>query len=782
MATQRLRRKLERDGVPENVNLGENFCTFGTPLPSLTEGGKDRNEFKPLWEQEAYDDRGRRRFHGAFTGGFSAGYFNTVGSKEGWTPSAFQSSRASRSDAPSTKQRPEDFMDDEDLADRDATVQLRTTASYSAPEPGAARDPLLAVLAPAASPATQGTHLLQRMGWKPGQGIGPLVSYAQREHLVALLAAMHLAPPHVPHARPCAGHHARYPPPDTRPHQERANRDRHGLGAPEQPRAGESLHDVLSRFHEKPAPALVGASAFDSDDEDHVYSRSESIHMSTLGGGTGEREAGRGAGRKPREAGTRERASAAQGHPSARDPAAPPTSTSWHDGRAMPDGFVASSEKPEELAWFPAPSVPSSWTPSPRRVWSQSGAVSAAVAPHGAGERGEILGEAQHPGPPPAVSAYLDAKARARHAAPPPQAVPPGAPPAPPGPPPLRPGAVPGAQPPLRQPTPPPAQVHVRAVDPDTAQRARQTNVPISADAVKQARYEAYLHAYAERRVYDVPTDAGMGAAEMQQELDAFFDAAMRYCPASDKMANRFTGGSMLQDDAPPNGGGLWRPGAQAPPPPKPAPVAPAPEALTPAQRAARDGDFGALTRSVSRFDPPRLLCKRLGIPAPADAEPVGGADDAVARAMDRFAAAIPAADAADDVDKTPGIVFAPVSTEAEAALEHQLTEEKPPLDLFKAVFESDGEESGGEEGADAGAGEGGVGAEGVPEGTPEAGTLADGASVPQGAAQDATHRGVLPNGLPVSFRKRAAGAGPTKRKKKARDHKAALLTFDMDA
>lgn len=29
------------------------------------------------------DEEGRRRFHGAFTGGFSAGYYNTVGSKEG---------------------------------------------------------------------------------------------------------------------------------------------------------------------------------------------------------------------------------------------------------------------------------------------------------------------------------------------------------------------------------------------------------------------------------------------------------------------------------------------------------------------------------------------------------------------------------------------------------------------------------------------------------------------------------------------------------------------------
>ena len=42
---------------------------------------------------EVRDDQGRRRFHGAWTGGFSAGYFNSVGSAEGWTPSTFTSSR-----------------------------------------------------------------------------------------------------------------------------------------------------------------------------------------------------------------------------------------------------------------------------------------------------------------------------------------------------------------------------------------------------------------------------------------------------------------------------------------------------------------------------------------------------------------------------------------------------------------------------------------------------------------------------------------------------------------
>lgn len=41
----------------------------------------------PLHEQTVKDEKGRyQRFHGAFTGGFSAGYFNTVGSKEGGCP------------------------------------------------------------------------------------------------------------------------------------------------------------------------------------------------------------------------------------------------------------------------------------------------------------------------------------------------------------------------------------------------------------------------------------------------------------------------------------------------------------------------------------------------------------------------------------------------------------------------------------------------------------------------------------------------------------------------
>ena len=43
-------------------------------------------------DQTAHDAQGRRRFHGAFTGGFSAGYFNTVGSEQGEATAAVHKS------------------------------------------------------------------------------------------------------------------------------------------------------------------------------------------------------------------------------------------------------------------------------------------------------------------------------------------------------------------------------------------------------------------------------------------------------------------------------------------------------------------------------------------------------------------------------------------------------------------------------------------------------------------------------------------------------------------
>ena len=74
------------------------------------------------WEQKVADEStGKRKFHGAFTGGFQAGYKNTCGSEIGFTPSAFVSSRASRA---IVKQDISDFMDHEDLGEISLSTNL----------------------------------------------------------------------------------------------------------------------------------------------------------------------------------------------------------------------------------------------------------------------------------------------------------------------------------------------------------------------------------------------------------------------------------------------------------------------------------------------------------------------------------------------------------------------------------------------------------------------------------------------------------------------------------
>ena len=127
------------------------------------------------------DENGRQRFHGAFTGGFSAGYFNTVGSEEGFKPSSYVSSRANRAERKVYKA--EDFMDEEDgllgsLKSREEydtfgnesknnAAKVAEIASKGSVIPGAM--PADLIVAPTKS---IGKILLVQMGWKEGQGIG----------------------------------------------------------------------------------------------------------------------------------------------------------------------------------------------------------------------------------------------------------------------------------------------------------------------------------------------------------------------------------------------------------------------------------------------------------------------------------------------------------------------------------------------------------------------------------------------------------------------------------
>ncbi|MFT7806991.1 G patch domain-containing protein 1 isoform X1 [Arapaima gigas] len=164
----------------------QDFVSFGTPLEPLEDDAPLKKPV-PLHEQTVKDEKGRfQRFHGAFTGGFSAGYFNTVGSKEGWTPSTFVSSRQQK--AAKVNARPEDFMDDEDFSEHGiAPREITTTEDFTSGRRDQIRDKaraLISLVAPipgdtlledliAPARTSMGVELLRKMGWKEGQGVGP---------------------------------------------------------------------------------------------------------------------------------------------------------------------------------------------------------------------------------------------------------------------------------------------------------------------------------------------------------------------------------------------------------------------------------------------------------------------------------------------------------------------------------------------------------------------------------------------------------------------------------
>ncbi|XP_006887901.1 PREDICTED: G patch domain-containing protein 1 [Elephantulus edwardii] len=171
----------------------EDLVSYGRGLEPLEEGERPKKPV-PLHDQTVRDEKGRyKRFHGAFSGGFSAGYFNTVGSKEGWTPSTFVSSRQNRADK--SVLGPEDFMDEEDLSEFGIAPKAivttddfasktkdrirekaRQLAAATAPIPGATL--LDDLIAPAK--LSIGFELLRKMGWKEGQGVGPRVKRRPR--------------------------------------------------------------------------------------------------------------------------------------------------------------------------------------------------------------------------------------------------------------------------------------------------------------------------------------------------------------------------------------------------------------------------------------------------------------------------------------------------------------------------------------------------------------------------------------------------------------------------
>ncbi|XP_023000780.1 G patch domain-containing protein TGH [Cucurbita maxima] len=173
----------------------EDFVFYGTPIEREEEINSRKKKSVadasgtmrslPSWKQEVRDEEGRRRFHGAFTGGFSAGHYNTVGSKEGWTPQSFTSSRKNRAEV--KQQNILNFLDEDEKTELEGrglgtsfqfdtfgftAVELARKQSEKEQQqrpsaiPGPIPDELVV---PAAE--SIGVKLLLKMGWRHGRAI-----------------------------------------------------------------------------------------------------------------------------------------------------------------------------------------------------------------------------------------------------------------------------------------------------------------------------------------------------------------------------------------------------------------------------------------------------------------------------------------------------------------------------------------------------------------------------------------------------------------------------------
>ena len=606
------------------------YVLYGTPLPPLDPDTRDDGSYVPVWKQDVTDEQGRKRLHGAFTGGFSAGYFNTVGSKEGWTPSTFVSSRANRNkDAPRPQQRPEDFMDEEDLAEAEEAKMLQTADSFagfrSAQDGQQRGDSFMDLLRPTGE--TMGVKLLKKMGWREGQGVGPKVRRKARDvdGPEGEQAETHL-----------------FAPDNSRMISFIRKIDKKGLGfedeeglfTPQTTRREDREENTGTNSAESEAfPSLnngniskkkrevhktgfgLGILNDNGSDEEDPYAMGPKISYSRIVGGDKKKkkkkpEAGRSSANpllNSKPVFVSRKATAGKGNPGFRK---------CHDGRFPIDGFILSTDTDaltsilSQDGKYPAPKVPPDWksskTPSNNAlnpgVQHLSAAQVAAASKLSPKSRAALLGETPLPGK--SIFDFLTPSARSRIAsATHNENLPPALGEAAALPPPSEGKTLHSLIPPLAK------ETAVTALGRGTAGW-----MPYTEDPPKRARYRSFLETKAGLLPESTLPDRAPEASndDWVNEMREFAHAAQIFKPMTGMMATRFTSSSSapkVASDNPILEGGTH--GDQHPL------SKPAEKIKTPAEEAAAMGMYGPLTRSVENWFPTRLLCKRFNVQPP---------------------------------------------------------------------------------------------------------------------------------------------------------------------
>ncbi|KAI4721753.1 DUF1604 domain protein [Aureobasidium sp. EXF-10727] len=687
MSYKRSRDNFESDQVPQ-------FALFGTPLPPLDSDARDDGTYVPVWKQDARDEQGRKRFHGAFTGGYSAGYFNTVGSKEGWAPSTFTSSRTNRrKDAQAA--RPEDFMDDEDRAAAAEAQKLQTQGDFSGFGSTSQDQMRRGVMSDLFRPAgeTIGVKLLQKMGWRQGQGVGPKIRRKARTDDSTPGDETHL-----------------FAPDNSRMVTFNRKKDRFGLGYA----AGERLREVRSTDQQddgeeddsehfgrptKPKSKAkrtgfgVGILNDTGSDEEDPYDMGTKISYNRIIG----------ADRKKKKGGIL----ATTANPALKGMKQPTflsrklgqkNSNSFrkcHDGRLPLDGFVLASSlilKPQENKYLP-PDVPDGWEPNKATTGTssdQSTHLSTADAARAStmdpAKRAAVLGEEQLPGK--SIFDFMSKAARDRLVTATGRSNLPIA----------RGEAAPDGWQKSEADKQRSLWDLVPKLDSSVAASALQRGtsgwMPYAEDEAKRARYRSFLESCSGQRDALPERAKGSTIDEWTKEMREFAQAAEVFKPISGLMASRFTSSSSaprLATDTMP---------ASSEQPAK---------SEDPAEAAAKIGMFGPMTRTRIQFYPTRLLCKRFNVKAPAHADPGNGpmGDDSAVpdrrldvvsqNKMDQMMretwSRTPKVSEGGNVTSPAEPIQPQVKPQVNVEVNEAIEAERPGDAVFKAIFGSDSED-----------------------------------------------------------------------------------------
>ncbi|XP_041975543.1 G patch domain-containing protein 1 homolog isoform X2 [Aricia agestis] len=542
----------------------ENVIKYGTPLEPYDEDEiPSKRKFQQPSDQYAVDTHGRRRFHGAFTGGFSAGYGNSVGTPEGWTPASFKSSRTEK--AAISNQRPEDYMDDEDRGEFGIAPQtLQTQAEFSGqkrqrqryhdgPIPG---EPVLEQLVRAVH-ETAAVKLLRRMGWRPGPAHRPARRKTTQQKVYGCYVPPEMRQSQESQESASASSESEFEYEDlfeAEEHERQAamrKSDRFGIGYTGLSRrsvlggdGGPTSHLVMKDKGKRVSirGQAFGVGAFEADDED-IYAADD---MS--------------------------RYDRAIGPP-------PPPDNDKHTRKVAKsgnvlEGFVKASGAERAAPRHPPPALPRDYRPAPapaartRFEPTDKPQRDQGLGRHelSAAARGALLGETplsraeERPRPP--VAAAPPVKVVDLTAA----------------------GAAPAA----------PSEDFIPVGGSGGPPRVFR---PFVADPPKQARYERYLAGGACER----DSASALAEWERDREMREFEQAAKLYRPLTGAMSDRFTHAAEPDDAANPLSA-VSRSAACG--------------AATAAQAdAARRGVYGVMTRTHASWRPEPLVCKRFNVP-----------------------------------------------------------------------------------------------------------------------------------------------------------------------